>query len=428
MPGSIPCAERNAPRERTELLASVDRVGPQSGRVGLFKVLKRSRPPRRPPEELPVSPTTSGPGPVATGPSSLPAAPMGGQALVAAEAAILEALDVVDLRLSTPAGGTGANGGTLEARRAEAPSGAEEYGTAQRVGRFTRIATAAAVILPPFAVVATMVLAWGGLFHMTDLVLLVTMYVLTAGGITVGYHRLYTHKSFVARGPVAVFFAILGGMALQGPVIWWCATHRCHHQHFDHDHDPHSPHAGRAPGIAGAVRGFLHAHMGWLFGPLEPDAKRYVPDLLADRTTVLLNKLFPLWAALGFIIPAVVGGLVTMSWMGAFTGFLWGGLVRLFLVHHVTWSVNSVCHIWGRQDYHSGDQSRNNAIMGILALGEGWHNNHHAFPASARHGLKWWQFDASWVTIRTLERLGLASKVRLPAPDRLERRATRARA
>jgi stearoyl-CoA desaturase (delta-9 desaturase) len=248
------------------------------------------------------------------------------------------------------------------------------------------------------------------------------MYIVTGLGITVGYHRLYTHKSFATRGPIAALFAIFGGMAAQGPVIWWAATHRSHHQHSDHELDPHSPHAGREPGFVGFIRGFMHAHMGWLFADLRADMKRYVPDLLADKTTVRINSLFPLWVALGLLIPAVIGGLVTMTWTGALLGFLWGGIVRLCALHHVTWSVNSVCHIWGKQEYASGDQSRNNAVMGILAFGEGWHNNHHAFPASARHGLKWWQFDSSWVVIRTLEKLGLAKKVRVPSADRLDAR------
>ncbi len=301
---------------------------------------------------------------------------------------------------------------------------ADEIATraAQKAPLYLRLTTMAAVILPPIAVVAAMVLAWGGLFSWVDLALFVSMYIVTGLGITIGYHRLYTHKSFVARGPIAVMFAIFGGMAGQGPVIWWAATHRSHHQHSDHEHDPHSPHAGRAPGVVGFVKGFLHAHMGWLFADLRADMKRYVPDLLADKTTVRINSLFPLWVALGFAIPALIGGLVTMTWTGALLGLLWGGIVRLCALHHVTWSINSVCHIWGKQDYASGDESRNNPIMGILAFGEGWHNNHHAFPASARHGLKWWQFDSSWVIIRTLEKLGLAKKVRLPSADRLAAR------
>ena len=285
-----------------------------------------------------------------------------------------------------------------------------------------RLATMSAVLVPPLVVLATMILAWGGWFGWVDLVLMATMYVITGLGITVGYHRLYTHKSFATRGPLAAFFAICGSMAAQGPGIWWAATHRRHHQHSDDVLDPHSPHAGRAAGVVGACRGFLHAHMGWLFADLRADMKRYVPDLLADPVTVRINNMFPALVVLGLAIPAVIGGLVTMSWMGALLGFLWGGVVRMFLLHHVTWSVNSVCHVWGAREYASGDESRNNPIMGILALGEGWHNNHHAFPASARHGLKWWQFDLSWVLIRSLELVGLAKKVRLPAPERLAAR------
>jgi len=293
---------------------------------------------------------------------------------------------------------------------------------ARVTSRSVKIATLIAVLFPPIALVVAMVLAWGGMFTMVDLVLLVVMYVITGLGVTVGYHRLYTHKSFEARGPVAWILAICGSMAVQGPIVWWSATHRKHHQHSDEELDPHSPHAGREPGFTGFVKSFSHAHIGWLFAEERADTERYVPDLLADRVTMAIDRLFPLWVALGLLLPAAVGGLVTMSWTGALLGFLWGGLVRVCLLHHVTWSVNSVCHIWGRRDYRSGDESRNNPVMGILALGEGWHNNHHAFPASARHGLKWWQFDASWVLIRSLQLVGLVSKVRLPAKDRLEAR------
>jgi stearoyl-CoA desaturase (delta-9 desaturase) len=291
------------------------------------------------------------------------------------------------------------------------------------LSRGVKFATLLAVVLPPIALVAAMVLAWGGWFHWVDLAVLVGMYILTGLGITIGYHRLYTHKSFETRGPIAWFFAICGSMAVQGPILWWAATHRRHHQHSDHDEDPHSPHAGREPGMTGWAKAFGHAHIGWLFADKHADMERYVPDLVTDRVTVWIDRLFPLWVALGFVLPAVVAGLVTMTWTGALLGMLWGGFVRICLLHHVTWSVNSVCHIWGARDYRSGDESRNNPVMGILALGEGWHNNHHAFPASARHGLKWWQFDASWVVIRSLQAVGLARKVRLPSKDRLAARA-----
>ena len=335
------------------------------------------------------------------------------QATLVADTSILNELDIA------------ATGAPAEPARALAPELADATAdaAAREAPLFVRLATMFAVVVPPIALVAAMVLAWGGYFGWIDLALLGAMYVVSGLGITIGYHRLYTHKSFATRGPVAAMFAVFGGMAAQGPVIWWCATHRRHHQHSDHEHDPHSPHAGREPGLAGFAKGFLHAHMGWLFADLRADMRRYVPDLLADKTTLRLNALFPLWVALGLAIPAAIGGLATMSWMGALLGFLWGGVVRICLLHHVTWSINSVCHIWGSRAYASGDESRNNAIMGVLAFGEGWHNNHHAFPASARHGLKWWQFDSSWLVIRTLERVGLASKVRVPSSDRLAKRA-----
>ncbi|MFM7051629.1 MAG: acyl-CoA desaturase [Planctomycetota bacterium] len=293
----------------------------------------------------------------------------------------------------------------------------------QRASALVRAGTIAAVAVPPIALVAVMALAWGGWFGWVDLALMVGMYVLTGLGVTIGYHRLVTHRSFRAKRPIEWFFAVAGSMAAQGPILWWAATHRRHHQHSDHEHDPHSPHAGQKPGFVGRVRGFMHSHIGWLFADLRADAVRYIPDLTSDRALKRISSLFPLWVLLGLALPAAIGGLVTMSWMGALLGFLWGGLVRMFLLHHVTWSVNSVCHLWGARDYRSGDESRNNPVMGVLALGEGWHNNHHAFPASARHGLKWWQFDLSWIVIRSLEKLGLAEKVRIPSAERLAARA-----
>jgi stearoyl-CoA desaturase (delta-9 desaturase) len=291
-----------------------------------------------------------------------------------------------------------------------------------------KLLTLAAVVLPPIALAVAMWLAWGGWFGWTFLVMLVAGYMLTAMGITIGYHRLYTHKSFEASPAVAWTFGILGSMAVQGPLMWWATTHRRHHQHSDHAEDPHSPHAGREPGVAGWVKSFAHAHIGWLFDrELRGSVMRYAPDLAADARAQAISRTFVLWVVLGFAIPAAIGGLVMQSWMGALLGFLWGGVIRMFLVHHATWSVNSVCHIWGWQTYRSGDHSRNNPAMGILAMGEGWHNNHHAFPASARHGLQWWQFDISWITIRSLASVGLVSDIRLPSPERLQSKRVDAR-
>lgn len=285
------------------------------------------------------------------------------------------------------------------------------------------LAMLAAVALPPIGMITAMVMAWGELFNGMYLAVLIVMYTLTGLGITVGYHRLVTHKAFATRTPISIFFMIFGGMAAQGPVVWWSATHRRHHHHSDCTGDPHSPHASRAPGVIGWCTGFMHAHVGWLFRDSNDNNYSYVPDLLSDRVIMRINGLFPVWVAAGLILPGIVCGLITMTWTGAVLGVLWGGLARMFLLHHSTWSINSVCHVWGWRDYRSDDESRNNPVMGILSFGEGWHNNHHAFPTSARHGLKWWQLDMSWLIIRTLKACRLADKVRLPTRERMAARA-----
>ena len=208
--------------------------------------------------------------------------------------------------------------------------------------------------------------------------------------------------------------AVLGSMAVQGPLLKWVAMHRRHHQHADAAGDPHSPY-GHDGGVVGVLRGIWHAHIGWMFDPDPPGLDRYVQDLSRSRALRAASALFPVWVALGLLIPAVLGGLITRTWAGVWTGLIWGGLVRIFLVHHVTWSVNSACHLWGLRPYRSNDESRNNAVFGVLAMGEGWHNTHHAFPTSARHGLRWWQIDVSYWVIWTLARLGLAWDVKLPS-------------
>jgi stearoyl-CoA desaturase (delta-9 desaturase) len=186
---------------------------------------------------------------------------------------------------------------------------------------------------------------------------------------------------------------------------------------FGLDH-PHSPHL-HGEGVRGLLQGLWHAHLGWLFQPDTPDRDRYIPDLLRDPLVVRVSNLFGLWVALGALIPAVLGGLLTMTWIGALLGFLWGGAVRVFLVHHATFSINSVCHLWGSRPFRSHDHSRNNFLFGVLAMGEGWHNNHHVFPASARHGLRWWEIDISYWVIRCLGWLGLAWDIRTPSGESL---------
>lgn len=282
-----------------------------------------------------------------------------------------------------------------------------------------RIATLLVVVVPLIGVGVAIAMLWGVAFNWIYLALLVGMYLVTGFGITVGFHRYFTHKSFDTPRPVAALLGIAGSMAVEGKLLDWAATHRSHHQHSDDEHDPHSPHH-HGGGVIGVLKGAWHAHVGWFLAHHQGGLDRYVVDLKKDRMIQRVSDLFPVWVLLGLAIPALLGGLFTMSWLGVLLGFLWGGLVRVFLVHHVTWSVNSVCHLWGSRPFRSHDESRNNALFGILALGEGWHNNHHAFPASARHGLAWWQFDASYLLIKTLGLFGLARNIRVPSRDRIE--------
>lgn len=274
------------------------------------------------------------------------------------------------------------------------------------------------VVIPFVGLVAAIVLLWGVALSWTHLAVFGGMYLLTVFGVTVGYHRYFTHRSFKTWKPIAVCLAVLGSMAVQGPVLNWVADHRRHHQHSDDEGDPHSPKT-HGSGVWGMLRGMWHAHMGWMFEATPADRDRYVGDLKKDRVIRWIDRLFPLWAVLGLLVPAALGGLLTMSWVGVLLGFIWGGLVRVFFVHHVTWSVNSICHFWGAKPFNTGDESRNNAVFGVLAMGEGWHNNHHAFPTSARHGLRWWQLDASYVVIWVMSKIGLAWDVRVPSPARV---------
>jgi stearoyl-CoA desaturase (delta-9 desaturase) len=277
-----------------------------------------------------------------------------------------------------------------------------------------RLLTLAAVIVPFIGLVVASCLLWGWGFSRAELGLLAGMYLLTGLGITVGFHRLFAHRSFETYGAVKFLLAVFGSMAVQSALFHWVAHHRLHHGHSDTPEDPHSPH-NEGGGLLGWLKGFWHAHIGWAFEPDKPNLTHYVQDLHRSRSLRVANALFPLWVALGLLIPAAAGGLLLMSWAGAVRGLLWGGLVRILLVHHVTWSVNSVCHIWGLRPYKSGDESRDNFVLGVLALGEGWHNTHHAFPTSARHGLRWWKLDLSYWAIRALALAGLAWNLKVPS-------------
>jgi stearoyl-CoA desaturase (delta-9 desaturase) len=277
-----------------------------------------------------------------------------------------------------------------------------------------KVAVFIMIVIPFAGVVAAAISVWGWGFGWLDLALLVGLYLISGLGTTVGYHRLFSHRSFETNIVVKFIFAVFGAMAIQSSLFDWVARHRVHHQHSDQPEDPHSPyHQGH--GIRGWLRGFWHAHIGWTLRCDKFPLDHYIKDLHQSAALRVASALGPFWAALGLLIPVSLGGMVAGFWVGAIRGLLWGGLVRLFLVHHVTWSVNSACHLWGRRTYRSGDHSRDNLIFGVLALGEGWHNTHHAFPTSARHGLRWWQFDLSYWVIRALALVGLAWNVKLPS-------------
>jgi stearoyl-CoA desaturase (delta-9 desaturase) len=281
-----------------------------------------------------------------------------------------------------------------------------------------RVVNLGLVLIPFAALVVAIILLWGVALSWPHLAVFGGMYLLTVLGITVGYHRYFTHRSFKTSKPIAALLAFLGSMAVEGPLMNWVADHRRHHQHSDEVGDPHSPQT-HGSGMWGMLKGMWHAHMGWLFGAPPTGRDRYIGDLRKSRMIRWMSNLFPLWVVVGLAIPAVLGGLLTMSWLGVLLGFIWGGLVRVFFVHHVTWSVNSICHLWGTRPFKSRDESCNNAVFGVLALGEGWHNNHHAFPTSARHGLRWWEVDASYMVIWAMSKVGLAWDVRVPSPARI---------
>jgi stearoyl-CoA desaturase (delta-9 desaturase) len=292
------------------------------------------------------------------------------------------------------------------------------------MNRAAKIANVGAMIVPFVATVAAIILLWGQVVSWHDLALFGVMYFLTAAGITVGYHRMLTHRSFRTHKATEYVFAGLGSMAVQGPVIAWVADHRKHHAHTDVEGDPHSPHVGHGEGVIGVLQGLWHAHMGWLLSEHgRADWKKYAPDLYEDRGMRLLNRRFVSLVFLGLAIPALAGYLLTGTLLGAATGLLWGGLVRIFFVHHVTWSVNSICHFLGSRRFEVEDHSGNVFWLALPSLGESWHHNHHAFPRSAVHGLRRWELDPSALLIAGMERAGLAWNVIRIAPERQEAKA-----
>jgi stearoyl-CoA desaturase (delta-9 desaturase) len=275
-----------------------------------------------------------------------------------------------------------------------------------------KAANLGAVVVPFLAVIAAIVLLWDRLVRPEDLAIATAMYLLTAIGITVGFHRLLTHRSFQTARGIEYTFAVLGSMAVQGPVISWVADHRKHHAHTDVEGDPHSPHLGAGEGVRGMLGGLWHAHAGWLLSNQgRADWKRFAPDLYEDDGMRAINRAFVPLVLAGLALPALAGYLVSGTLAGAATGLLWGGLVRIFFVHHVTWSVNSVCHFFGSRRFDTDDRSTNVFWLAIPSLGESWHHNHHAFPRSARHGMRRGELDPSAAIIFVMEKVGLARNV-----------------
>jgi stearoyl-CoA desaturase (delta-9 desaturase) len=274
------------------------------------------------------------------------------------------------------------------------------------------------VVVPLLALALAVPVAWGWGLGWVDVLVAVALYCLTGLGVTVGFHRHFTHGAFRATPALRIALAVAGSMAMQGPVISWVADHRRHHAYADKEGDPHSPWRYGTTALA-LTRGFWHAHVGWLFDRDRTNAERFAPDLLGDRDIGRVDRLFPMLTAVTLLLPAVLGGLLTWSWAGALTGFFWAGLVRVALLHHVTWSVNSVCHMVGERPFHSRDRAANFWPLAIASFGESWHNSHHADPTCARHGVQRGQLDISARTIRLFELFGWVWQVRWPTRQRL---------
>jgi stearoyl-CoA desaturase (delta-9 desaturase) len=285
--------------------------------------------------------------------------------------------------------------------------------------RKEQIALGIFIVVPFLAVAAAVPVAWGGWLGWTDIAIMVLMYWLTGHGITVGFHRLFTHKSYKPNRAVKIFWAIAGSMAIQGPVIRWVADHRKHHKFSDRDGDPHSPWR-YGNDLKALAKGFWYAHMMWLFNPEQTPQRKYAPDLMKDPDIVKISRQFPMWVVVSLALPLVLGGLLTMSWQGALTAFFWGSLVRVSLLHHVTWSINSICHTVGERPFLSRDKSANVWWLAIPSMGESWHNLHHADPTCARHGVLPGQVDTSARIIWFMEKMGWVKDVRWPVKERIE--------
>jgi stearoyl-CoA desaturase (Delta-9 desaturase) len=287
------------------------------------------------------------------------------------------------------------------------------------MSRTARNVNLAGVIVPFVAFLGALALLWNRAVGPLDLGILAGMYLLAGVGVTVGFHRLLTHRAFETHRPLKYVLAVLGSLSVQGPVITWVADHRKHHAHTDEEGDPHSPHVGHGSGL----RGLLHAHVGWLMNSMgRAERRRYAPELMEDAGMRRINRSFELIVLAGLAIPFVLGFVLGGTLTAALTALLWGGLVRIFLLHHVTWSINSVCHFFGRRRFATDDHSTNVFWLALPSLGESWHHNHHAFPRSAQQGMRRWELDPSGALIRLLERLGLAWNVVRITPERQRQR------
>lgn len=285
--------------------------------------------------------------------------------------------------------------------------------------RFQRRMTVLLTVGPLLGVGLAMAGLWGWGASAVDLGLFLAFYLFTALGVTAGFHRLFTHRSFEATRPVRLALAVAGSMAVQGSLNEWVAIHRRHHAYADAYGDPHSPHLTQATGMRGVLVGLWHAHIGWFLQPERTDVDRWAPDLQADPMLRRIDRAFPVLIVVSFLLPAVLGLALTGSLAGAATAFLWASVVRIFLLHHVTWSINSICHFFGDRPFTTRDEATNNWPLSLLSFGESWHNNHHAFPTSARHGLLRGQVDLTYRAIATLRWLRLVRNVRLPSAQKV---------
>jgi stearoyl-CoA desaturase (Delta-9 desaturase) len=281
--------------------------------------------------------------------------------------------------------------------------------------------TLVAVVLPLIGVLAAAV--WISPPSITDIALFAAFYVACGFGVTVGYHRLATHKSFETAPGIRALLIFLGALTVQGSPLHWVSDHRLHHGVgvTDREGDPHSPHYTQGGAVLGVVRGLIHAHTGWLFSSGSASAHRYAKDLLEDKAVLWIHRRYAWVTLFSLALPTLLGFALTGTWQGALGGYIWGGLVRIFITHHATWSVNSICHMWGSRRFDTDDRSTNNWMVSLGALGEGFHHNHHAFPSSAYHGLKRWErfLDFSGLFIRFLALFGLAWDVRTVTESRI---------